>query len=502
MDVVIYTRISRDSTGLQAGVRRQEVDCRALAEANGWTVTSVHTDNDTSAYSGAPRPAYQAVLDEVRAGRVDAVLVWHTDRLYRRIVDLEEYIATCQPAGVPTYSVQAGPLDLTTPSGRMVARQLGAVAQYESEQKAARQRRANLQRALQGRGHGSRRCFGYEPDGTLREVEAEAIRDGYQALLSGASLREIARRWNAAGLHGPQGASRLPADVAAAWEQAKTEAYTAGEPMPPRPFIACEWTGTVVSRTLRLPRLAGLRRYRGELLRDPSTGELVRGEWPAVIDLETWRAAQDILTAPDRRPYPSAERQLLSGLAICGVCGAPMQSGGMRNGRRRIRCSGSAGHSYRESDPIDSYVEAVMIERLSRTDARELLSPPAPQIEVDRIREELQTLTVRQEELAEGFADGGVTLAQLRRANDRIDASRRALEASLPSPGSPVIRRLVDADDVPAAWAGLRQEDKRAAIDALATVEVLAPGSKEKAYLDWRARVLNPDSLRITWRRL
>ncbi|QXT62715.1 recombinase family protein [Tessaracoccus palaemonis] len=501
MDVLVYTRISRDTTGMAAGVQRQEADCRALAASHGWTITSVHTDNDTSAYSGTPRPGYQAVLDELRQGSVGAVVVWHVDRLYRRVTDLEEYIAACQVHGVPTYSVQAGPLDLTTPSGRMIARQLGAVAQYESEQKGERQRRANQQRAQQGRNPTTRRCFGYEPDGlTLRPAEADAIRDAYQALLAGASLGEIARMWNAAGLHGPQGAIRLPADVKAEWETAKAAARAAGEPMPPRPFVPCDWTGSVVSRTLRLPRLAGLRRYRGELVRDPATGELVRGVWSAIVDLETWRAAQDVLNAPDRQQFPSAERQLLSGLALCGECGATMQSGGTRGGRRRIRCSSKSSHAYRESEPIDTYVEAVIIERLSRPDARELLSPPTPEVDVDGIRAELRALAVRQEELAEGFADGAVTLAQLRTANERIDETRAQLEGSLPSPENAVLRRLVDADDVPQAWANLRQEDKRSAIGALAVVEILAPGTKEKAYLDWRARVLNPESLRITWR--
>ena len=81
---------------------------------------------------------------------LDAVLVWHVDRLYRRTNELEEYISICQPRNVPTHTVQSGPLDLATPSGRMVARTLGSVAQYESEQKAERQRRANRQRAQAG----------------------------------------------------------------------------------------------------------------------------------------------------------------------------------------------------------------------------------------------------------------------------------------------------------------------------------------------------------------
>ena len=54
----IYVRISQDRQGAELGVVRQEADCRALCERKGWSVVEVYADNDTSAYSGAPRPAW------------------------------------------------------------------------------------------------------------------------------------------------------------------------------------------------------------------------------------------------------------------------------------------------------------------------------------------------------------------------------------------------------------------------------------------------------------
>lgn len=49
----------------------------------------------------------------------------------QRPAELEDYITVCERHGVLTHTVQAGLLDLSTPSGRLVARQLGAVARYE-----------------------------------------------------------------------------------------------------------------------------------------------------------------------------------------------------------------------------------------------------------------------------------------------------------------------------------------------------------------------------------
>ena len=129
----IYARISKDKVGAGLGAERQQADCRELAARLGWTVAEVFIDNDISAYSGKPRPAYRRMLDAIRSGRVDAVLAWHTDRLHRSPAELEDYITACESRSVPTHCVKAGPLDLTAPSGRLVARQLGAVARYEVE---------------------------------------------------------------------------------------------------------------------------------------------------------------------------------------------------------------------------------------------------------------------------------------------------------------------------------------------------------------------------------
>ena len=89
MRVAIYARISADKTGAGLGVERQIEDCEKLAADNGWIVVARHSDNDISAYSGKPRPGYKALLDGIKAGEYDAVIVWHQDRLLRRPRDLE-----------------------------------------------------------------------------------------------------------------------------------------------------------------------------------------------------------------------------------------------------------------------------------------------------------------------------------------------------------------------------------------------------------------------------
>lgn len=101
----VYCRISKDATGEGAGVARQEDECRQLAQRLGLQVVAVYADASISAYSGRKRPGYEQLLAAIRAGQVDAVVVFALDRLYRRMSDLEGYIEACEPYGVATHSV-------------------------------------------------------------------------------------------------------------------------------------------------------------------------------------------------------------------------------------------------------------------------------------------------------------------------------------------------------------------------------------------------------------
>lgn len=295
MDVALYLRLSLDREGNQLGVARQEAECRAYAEARGWTVTTVYTDNDLSATSGKRRPAFEDLL----AAKPPAVLVWHNDRLVRNGKDLERVI----DLGLTVHAVTAGDFNLSTPAGRMMARQLVNFATYEVEQKGERQRAEMFQRAQRGRPNWARRPFGFNMDGTHRPDEAAALRAAYEGTRAGASRHEIARQMNASGLR------------------------TA--------FRDREWSATNVRQALASPRNAGLREYKGKII-----GEAA---WEPIVDRELWDTVQTILASAKAvrqgrgREYVS----LLSGIAKCGKCGHPLRgAGATRQGVLTYRCTG------------------------------------------------------------------------------------------------------------------------------------------------------------------
>jgi len=459
----VYARISRDRTGAGLGVARQVADCRKLAERLGWDIVVVHDDNDISAYSGKRRPGYEALLQDLEAGRVTGVLAWHGDRLHRSPVELERYIAVCEPRGVATHTVQAGNLDLSTASGRMVARQLGAVARYESEHRGDRVRAARREAAADGRWSGGKRAFGFDPYGVVIPSEAAEIVASTDALLSGASLRGLVRDLNKRGVPTTLGAS--------------------------------SWSSRTWRAVLCRPRNAGLSEYRGEIVGT--------GRWEAIVPEDRWRAVVSLLTDPDRRTSPGAEvRWLGSGLYLCGVCGKPgLRVSTSGNRRAAYRCTArdylpdTPGHVVRNAELLDQYVSALIVERLGRDDAAELRQPSADGVDVDQLHAEAVELRRRLTELSGLYAEGAVTAGQLTegtaKLRRRLDLAERAVAAA--GQGDPMAE-LVGAADLDAVWSGLDLGRQRAVLEALMTVTVL-PAER-------RGGRFNPDLIRVEWKQL
>src|SRR5829696_5090802 len=190
----IYTRISADPNGHALGVQRQEADARKLCETRGWTVAEVFCDNDRSAFSQRKtRPAYQRMLDAIREDKINIVVAWHPDRLHRQTRELVPFIDLVNAHGVRVETVTAGIYDLSTPSGRMNARIVGSVAEFESEHKGERIRRKLEANAAEGKHHGGSRPYGWRKDGvTLDQEEAAVVREAAAQLAAGESCKAIA----------------------------------------------------------------------------------------------------------------------------------------------------------------------------------------------------------------------------------------------------------------------------------------------------------------------
>ncbi|MBQ1060042.1 recombinase family protein [Micromonospora sp. C41] len=471
MKALIYVRQSQDRSGEELGIARQLTDARQLAKLRGWEVVRELPENDTSAAGKRRRPQFEAVLAAIEAQEVDAVIAWDMTRLSRNRRDTVRLLEAGERAGITLAFVRGTDLDLSTPAGGLIADILAGVARNEIAVKSDRQRRAALQAAEQGRWVGGRRPFGYEPDGiTIRETEAAALRDAYTAVLTGASLGAVARDWNGRGLHTPQ---------------AK------------RDGTLSTWTSQTVRPTLLNPRYAGLRaRGRGRQQQVMSAAE-----WPPIVPESTWRAAVAVIADPSRANPARGGKALLTGLALCGVCGtetpstvhagaAPSRKG--REGYRTYRCRAAYGHVGRAAEPVEDFIVAVVLDRLSRPDARDLLVDH-DRPDVDQLRQEAVALRQRRTSLLGLAEDGTYTEAEVRERAARLAAQIADVEAKLADAGRvDILGPLIEADDIRAAWEILDVERQRAVIDTLMTVRLHPPGRG--------TRTFRPETVEIEWK--
>jgi site-specific DNA recombinase len=370
---VLYLRISQDTTGLELGVDRQEETCRALCDRNDWPIVGVIRDNSVSATRAKPRPGFEELI----ALHPKRIVMWSVDRLVRKGPDLERLIEL----DIPIHSVAAGPMDLSTASGRLNARLLTSVATFEGEIKSERQRAANLQRAQMGRSWWPRRPFGYELDGSLREAEAAALRRAYADLLQGVPVSTIAKSLTRDG-----------------------QLTNSGNP----------WSQPSLRVVLANARNAAIRVYRGD--------EIGPAKWQAIVPEDTFRAAARLLASPGRSTGGGGARvNLLTGILRCHVCkgDSRMQWVGRKGepGSYGIYECRAGYHYTCRVLQTDAYVTGMIVAWLESDEGQAVWTGSTKTAQLELLRSERADLRNQADELAEMWQAREVTRAQFASMN-------------------------------------------------------------------------------------
>jgi len=457
----IYCRISRDPSGDMLGVQRQEKACRELCEKHGWTpLEPVYVDDDRSAYSSKPRPAYGALLDAVTAQAVDVVVAWAPDRLTRSTTDLETLIDTVEAAKVDIATVQSGIYDLSTPSGRMSARVVGAVARYESEHKSARLRAKAAEIAATGRvGGGGTRPYGFEDDRrTHRRTEAKVIREAAQRIVEGETIRGVVADLNR-----------------------RTITTVSGKP----------WTSTTLRRILTAPRTAGLRQHQGVTV--------AKADWQPIVDETTHHQLRAILLDPERRTNQSARKYLLTGYAHCTLCGAKLVARPRSDKRRAYVCAKGPGFNgcgkiRALADTLEDHVAAMIAEAFD-TDALAAASTQEPTESDLETTAEIVRLDGELEALADDYAGGTISRDAYKRAAARLEARRVDAQRALSTAATVDRRAEVLSDPVPLGerWRDMNFDQRRVVLDAVIDRVDIAPAVKGRNFFD-------ADRVAVIWR--
>jgi site-specific DNA recombinase len=467
----IYVRISRARREL-LDAQRQEPPCRAFSAHQGWQVVEVYVDDNRSAWKqGIRREAFERMLADVRAGRIDVIVTWQADRLLRTVEDALAIVTIAKQFGTIIANV-GGTIDLSTAAGRKKFYDLAVAAEYESDVRSERLRLKHAELAAEGKWEGGMRNFGYElepyPDLASGRVRYRLMPNAEEAAALEAAAREVI-------------AGRSHTAIAVAWNK-QGLTTTQGKPFSPQK----------VRELLLSPKTAGLRYV---------DGKPVKAAWPGIITPKQHQELRAIL-GPTRREragtgLPTARAYLLGGLVRCGRCGFRLTAK-PSGGRRRYHCAsrlGGCGGLLRAAEPLERHVVWQLLSQLPKRLLEAARRAPEEWAILGKLLTARQTQENRLDGLADYLADDTLTKNEYLHQKKRLQARLADLDAQIASVRALAPRRRLRGatlEELWAEWEQLDLDEQRAVLaDHIDHITVAPVG---------RGKHFDPAAITIHWR--
>ena len=189
---------------------------------------------------------------------------------------------------------------------------------------------------------------------------------------------------------------------------------------------------------------------------------------------------------------------------MCGVCRAPLRAttagtGGKGRGYApAYRCEHGT-HVVRRCQPLDQFVESVLVERLSRPDAADI-GPTPRAVDTSRLHIERLAVQARLNELVDHFAAGEITGQQMQRGTTTLRVRLEDLDRQLAAAAGKSALDGLTGPEVTDVWPTLDLSRRRAILDVLATVTVHR--TRRGRPPGWRSgeTYFDPRGIKIAWR--
>jgi len=302
----IYTRksteegLDQDFNSLDAQRESAEAYIRSQAH-EGWRLVPTRYDDGGFSGGNLDRPALAALVEDIKAGKVDCVVVYKVDRLSRSLTDFSKLVEVFEAHGVSFVSVTQQ-FNTTHSMGRLTLNILLSFAQFEREIIGERIRDKLAAHKRKGKWTGGRPVLGYDVDRSMRspklvlnEDEAEQVREIFALYLHTGSLIECTRQVVERGF------------------LTKRILTRAGRTHGGEPYCRSTIYTLLVNRI-----------YRGEIAHK---GEWFAGEHPAIVDTETFDAVQELLQQNGRlggNDFRNRYNALLKQVLRCKHCDSVM----------------------------------------------------------------------------------------------------------------------------------------------------------------------------------
>jgi site-specific DNA recombinase len=477
----VYIRVSKLKREL-ADAQRQQPPCERFIADQGWQLTKVYLEDGVSAWRQVRRDAFEQLLADVRAGKVDAIVSWQMDRLLRRVEDASALLAIAKLHGTIIANVD-GALDLTTAAGRKKFYDLAVASEYASDLSSERWKLKHAELAADGKFSGGTRPYGFDLEEYVyqdhtgkhfryrlvpNQTEAAHIEAAAKAVLEGRSVTAITKEWAASGVTTTTGRMFRYGDV---------------------------------KELLLSPRIAGLRR---------ADRTLVQAEWEPIITREQHEELVSILGPPRQRGsnQGTARSYLLTGLLYCGVCGARMRSHASKatreaTSRQRYVCDArdrrpeTPSHGIKRlASVVDTFVVRELLSELPQLLLQATRTALGASEGLGRLLNARETAEDRLRGLEDLLADGLLDRAGYIRQQRRLTARLEELEDQISHLRAKAPKRRLRGatiGEIEREWAKLTLDEQRAVLGDHIECVVIKPVGPGR-------RPFDRESLEIVWK--
>ena len=443
--VALYVRVSTTAQ-LEEGysIEEQKAKLESYCDIKDWHVYKVYTDGGFSG-STTERPALEQLVQDAQSKLFDTVLVYKLDRLSRSQKDTLYLIEDIFLKNDIEFVSLLENFDTSTPFGRAVIGLLSVFAQLEREQIKERMQLGKLGRAKAGKSMmWAKTSYGYNYNKetgsmTINEYEALAVKEIYSSYLAGMSITKLRDKIN--------------------------------EEYPKQPA----WSYRTIRGILANPVYCGLNQYKGQTF---------QGTHKAIISLEDFEQTQRELAKRQQtakelsNPRPFQAKYMLSGLAQCGYCHAPLKvvlGRTKKDGTRtkRYECyqrhprttqgvtvyndNQKCNSGYYYMDILEHYVlTRIAMLQNDPEKIQEIFSNSASLI-VDKqaIQKQIDSLSLKLSKLNDLYLDDRITLDELRNKSADFIKQRATLEYEIKKASTDKqegkrqkIEKLLDASSV------------------------------------------------------
>ncbi len=474
--VAIYVRVSTTNQAEEGySIDGQLDSLTKYCEAMGWSVYQKYID---AGFSGGKleRPDILKLIKDAKRGVFDTVLVYKLDRLSRNVQDTLYLVKEVfNKNEVHFVSLQEN-LDTSSAMGNLFLTLLSAIAEFEREQIKERMQLGKIGRAKSGKSMmWAKVAYGYTyhigtGKMTVNQSEAIIVKEVFSSYLNGRSITKLRDDLN--------------------------------EKYPKTPA----WSYRTIRQMLDNPVYCGYNKYKGQVY---------PGNHAPIISKEIYNQVQDELKIRQQKAYehnnnyrPFQSKYMLSGIAQCGYCKAPLKItlGTIRkDGTRfkRYQCvqrtprktkgatvynnNEKCNSGFYEKDDIEAYV----LESISKlqTDSNcidELFNDEPEKLDRDALNKEIETLSNKISRLNDLYINNLITLDDLKTKTDTLQSKIDILKEKLEK--DPALER---------------QKNKQKMLKKLDTKDIFKMDYEEQKMLV-RALInkvqVTADSIKILWK--